>query len=49
MRPRGDVLNASQIVELGIEAIALPPNNLVKELRSLGIDIVENDGCCAFY
>ena len=49
MRPRGDLLNASQIVESGISSIALPSKNLIQELRSLGIDITEKDGCCAFY
>ncbi len=48
MRPRGDILNADLITELGIAAIALPPNSLVRQLRSKDVDIVEKDGCCAF-
>ena len=47
MRPRGHVFNASDISN--IDAIVLPSKDLVKQLRSMGIDIVEKDGCCAFF
>lgn len=48
MRPRGD-MDANYLLELGIAAVALPPKSLVQELRSKGIEIVEKDGCCAFF
>ena len=48
MRPRGE-MDADFILKLGIAAVALPPKSLVQELRSKGIDIVEKDGCCAFF
>ena len=48
MRPRGD-MDADYVLKLGIAAVALPPKSLVQELRSNGIEIVEKDGCCAFF
>ena len=48
MRPRGD-MDADFILKLGIAAVALPPKSLVQELRSKGIEIIEKDGCCAFF
>ena len=49
MRPRGDLLSAKLIRELGIESIALPPKGLVEELKNCCVEIEERDGCCALY
>jgi len=47
MRPRGSIFNASDVSD--IDAIALPSKELIQQLRSMGVDIVEKDGCCAFF
>jgi len=47
MRPRGHIVNAGDVSN--IDAIVLPSKDLVNQLRSMGVDIVEKDGCCAFY
>jgi lipoyl synthase len=49
MRPRGQIVDADLVMELGINSMALPSKDLVQQLRSLGVNIVEKDGCCAFY
>ncbi|MDO9536998.1 MAG: radical SAM protein [Thermoplasmata archaeon] len=49
MRPRGDILDADTVLELGIVSIAMPSKGLVRELKKRGVEIVEKGGCCAFY
>jgi len=49
MRPRNVTIDAELISELGIGAMALPNKSLVRQLKHNGIDIVERDGCCAFF
>ncbi|MCK5309687.1 MAG: radical SAM protein [Thermoplasmata archaeon] len=49
MRPRGQIVDADLLMELGINTMALPSKDLIRQLRSLGVDIVEKDGCCAFF
>ena len=49
MRPRGQIVDADLLMELGINAMALPSKDLIRQLSSLGIEIVEKYGCCAFY
>lgn len=49
MRPRGDILTATMVDELGIKAIVMPSKKLLNGLRGMDQEIIERDGCCAFY
>lgn len=49
MRPRGEILTATMVDELGIKAIAMPSKKLLNGLRGMGMQITDKDGCCAFY
>jgi uncharacterized radical SAM superfamily protein len=49
MRPRGEVLSAALVEELGIAAIVMPTKKLVKGLEALDVKIIEKTGCCCFY
>lgn len=49
MRPRGEVLSAALVEEIGIAAIAMPSKKLVKGLEARDVKIIEKDGCCCFY
>ncbi|MBA3046433.1 MAG: radical SAM protein [Euryarchaeota archaeon] len=49
MRPRGDIISAELVAELDIASVAMPSKGLVKELKALEMDIIEKDGCCAFW
>ena len=49
MRPRGQIVDADLLMELGINSMALPSKDIIRQLRSLGVNIVEKDGCCAFF
>ena len=49
MRPRGEIINAALVDELGIVSIAMPSKKLLADLRAMGADIAEKDGCCAFF
>ncbi|MFO7619230.1 MAG: radical SAM protein [Thermoplasmata archaeon] len=49
MRPRGDTIPADLIAELAIASIAMPSKRLLEDLKALGIEIGERDGCCCFY
>ncbi len=49
MRPRGDVIPVDLVVELDIASIAMAPKGLVAELKEMGMDVHEQDGCCCFY
>lgn len=49
MRPRNHVLDAHDVLSIGIDAVVLPDRALVRLLRSSHVKIVEKDGCCAFF
>jgi uncharacterized radical SAM superfamily protein len=49
MRPRGEILDAALVEELGIAAIVMPSKKLVKGLEALDVVITERDGCCCFF
>ena len=49
MRPRGDIIPAELLAELGIASVAMPSKKLVRELKGMGVDVAEKGGCCAFW
>jgi len=49
MRPRGDIITAGLVRELGIVSVAMPSKTLAAELAEMGADMAEMDGCCCFW